>query len=156
MATAPDLGDIAPDFTLQGWHNGQTSTFALSRQRGRCLILALYPRDSSFVCVKQMCNYNAGYSALGNVGADIWGLSVGDLESHRTFAEESHLAFPLLVDPERSVIGQYGGFGPLGLKRSTFVIDGDGRVAWKHVSNTGLGWRDADQLAAILAGLTKP
>ncbi len=154
MALAPAPGDYAPDFTLQGWHDGKIGTFSLSQQRGRSLILALYPHDSSAVCSRQLCNYNAGYGALRNVNADVWGLSVGDIQSHRSFAEESGLSFPLLVDPERVVIEQYGGFGPLRVKRSTFVIDGKGRVAWKHVSNTGLGWRDTGQLADVISRLT--
>lgn len=147
-------GDPAPELDLPGWHDGRERRFRLSEQRGAPVVLAFYPGDGTPVCTRQLCSYSAGLDELTATGAQVWGVSAQDVASHRRFAEERGLRLPLLADVDRTAIAAYGVGGPLGLvKRSVFVVDAAGRIAWAHVSTLGLTYRDTDQLTAVLRRL---
>ena len=147
-------GDPAPDVDLPGWHDGAEHRFRLSDQLGRPVVLAFYPGDDTPVCTKQLCSYSDGLDELSATGAQVWGVSAQDLASHRRFAEKRGLRLPLLADVDKRVMKAYGVAGPLGMvRRSVFVVDARGRVAWSHVSTVGLTYRDTDELAAVLLRL---
>jgi thioredoxin-dependent peroxiredoxin len=154
MALRP--GDPAPDLDLPGWHDGAERRFRLSEHRGAPVVLAFYPGDETPVCTRQLCAYSDDLDRLTTTGAQVWGISAQDLASHRRFAEKRGLRLPLLADVERTAIRAYGVNGPLGhVKRSVFVVDGEGRLAWSHVSTLGLTYRDSDELAAVLERLDR-
>jgi thioredoxin-dependent peroxiredoxin len=155
MASAPRPGDRAPEIDLPGWHDGAEHRFRLSEHRGRPVVLAFYPGDDTPVCTRQLCSYSDGLDVLTATGAQVWGISPQDVGSHRRFAERRGLRLPLLADTGRTAIGAYGVGGLLGVKRSVFVVDADGAVAWAHVAPVGLTYRDTDELAAVLAGLDR-
>lgn len=147
-------GDRAPDLDLPGWHAGEERRFRLSEHRGAPVVLAFYPGDDTPVCTKQLCSYSDGLDVLTGTGAQVWGVSAQDLASHRRFAERRGLRLPLLADVDRKAIRAYGVNGPLGhVKRSVFVVDADGRIAWSHVSTVGLSYRDTDEIAEVLRSL---
>ena len=147
-------GDPAPDIDLPGWHEGAERRFRLSDHRGAPVVLAFYPGDDTPVCTKQLCSYSDGLDLLTATGAQVWGISAQDVDSHRRFAEKRGLRLPLLADVDKQAIAAYGVNGPLGLvKRSVFVVDAEGRIAWAHVATVGLTYRDTDELAAVLADL---
>ena len=85
----------------------------------------------------------------------MWGISTQDLDSHARFAAKRGLTFPLLADTDKAVVAAYGVNGPLGTRRSVFVVDADGVVRWRHVAAVGLTYRDAGEIAGVLAGLTR-
>jgi peroxiredoxin Q/BCP len=147
-------GDPAPEIDLPGWHDGQERRFRLSEHRGSPVVLAFYPGDETPVCTRQLCAYSDGLDELTSTGAQVWGISTQDVESHRRFAERRGLRLPLLADVDRAAVRAYGVGRPFGLvKRSVFVVDAAGTVAWSHVSTVGLTYRDTGELAEVLATL---
>ncbi len=146
-------GDPAPEIDLPGWHDGEERRFRLSEHRGRPVVLAFYPGDETPVCTRQLCSYSDGLDELTATGAQVWGVSAQDVDSHRRFAEKRGLRLPLLADTDRQAVEAYGVGGLLGVKRSVFVVDADGRLAWVHVATLGLTYRGTEELTAVLADL---
>lgn len=153
MAHTPEVGDLAPHFALPGWHDGSEQVFALSAGLGHPVVLAFYPGDDTMTCTKQLCSYSDNLSDLTGLGAEVWGISAQDIASHAAFATKRGLKLPLLADTDLTVAKAYGVFGLLGVKRAVFVVDADGRVAWRHVSAVGLTYRSTEEIAAVIAGL---
>ena len=154
MSTA-DVGQPAPDFTLPGTAPATgDADFTLSAARGKPVVLAFYPGDETPVCTKQLCSYQTDLDVLADLDAELWGISSQDLDSHRRFQANRSLTFPLLSDVDNEVFKAYG-LGSLLNRRAVFVIDADGRIAWKHVSTTGLTYRKTDEIAAALRALPK-
>jgi peroxiredoxin Q/BCP len=158
LATTPAPGDIAPDFTLPGTVPGADDRdYALSAERGRPVVLAFYPGDETPVCTKQLCSYQNDIDVLAGLGLDaqLWGISSQGIESHRLFQANRSLGFPLLADVDNAVFKAYG-LGSLLNRRAVFVIDADGKVAWRHVSMTGLTYQKLGTIAEVLRGLPAP
>jgi peroxiredoxin Q/BCP len=150
-----DVGAEAPDFTLPGTAPATgDADFTLSAARGRPVVLAFYPGDETPVCTKQLCSYQTDLDVLADLDAELWGISSQDLDSHRRFQANRSLTFPLLSDVDNEVFKAYG-LGSLLNRRAVFVIDAEGRIAWKHVSTTGLTYRKTDEIAAALRALPK-
>ncbi len=150
----PEPGSPAPEVDLPAWVDGAPGRLRLSEQRGAPVVLAFYPGDDTPVCTRQLCSYQDDLGVLRGLGAQVWGISSQDLASHERFAQKRGLTFPLLADTERAVQRAYGVVGPFGLtKRSVFVVDATGTVAWRHVSTVGLTYQDVDTLAGVLSGL---
>jgi peroxiredoxin Q/BCP len=129
----PAPGDLAPDF------EGRTQsgeTLRLSDLRGRPVALFVYPKDDTPGCTRQACNLRDHTAALEAAGVAVVGLSPDDEAAHARFAGKYALPFPLVADPEKTILGAYGVWGEktlygrlfLGVKRTTFLIGPDGRV----------------------------
>ncbi|HUX69811.1 MAG TPA: peroxiredoxin [Cellulomonadaceae bacterium] len=153
MSRPPAVGDIAPDFTLPAWTTDGETTATLSAQRGKAVVLAFYPADNTPGCTRQLCSYRDDLDLLADLDVVLWGISTQDTASHRAFAEKRRLPFPLLADTDKSVVKAYGVNGPLMTKRSVFVIDPKGRVAWSHVSTLGLTHQKLDSIADVVRRL---
>jgi peroxiredoxin Q/BCP len=132
----PDVGQPAPLF------EGQTQrgeTIRLADYRGRKVALYFYPKDDTPGCTKQACSLRDGYQDLLDADIAVIGVSPDAVASHAQFAEKYALPFPLLADPERVVLEQYGAWGRrnrygrifMGVKRTTFLIDEDGII--RHI-----------------------
>lgn len=142
------VGDVAPEFTLQG--TGDKS-YSLSSFRGQPVVLVFYPGDDTPVCTKQLNSYNNELSAFESVGAQVLAISAQDLASHEQFASKHGFQFPLLSDTDKTVAGLYGTVGPLGFpRRSVFVIDGQGVVRYAHRAIAGLTFRPVEELVAAV------
>jgi len=156
MANGPDVGTLAPEFTLPGTSPSTgDQEFTLSTARGRPLVLAFYPGDETPVCTRQLCSYQSDLEVLTGLHAQLWGISSQGLDSHRKFAEHRGLSFPLLSDTDNQVFKAYG-LGSLLNRRAVFVIDAAGTIVWRHVSTTGLTYQKTDQIAVVLRGLPQP
>ena len=161
MASTPGIGADAPDFTLPGTNpaSGDTAAerrdFTLSAERGHPVVLAFYPGDETPVCTKQLCSYQSDLATLQGLDATLWGISSQGLDSHEKFQAHRGLSFPLLSDTENDIFKRYG-LGSLFNRRAVFVIDANGKIAWKHVSTTGLTFQKTDQIAAELRKLEAP
>lgn len=154
MARTPELGSPAPDLDLPAWTADGPARLRLSEQRGAPVVLAFYPGDDTAVCTKQLCSYQDDLQVLRGLGAQVWGISSQDVESHRRFAEKRGLSFPLLADIDKVAQRAYGVLGPFGMtKRSVFVVDAAGLLAWSHVSTVGLRYQDVETLAGVLRAL---
>jgi thioredoxin-dependent peroxiredoxin len=158
VAKTPDTGQLSPDFTLPGIEltGGavRQQEYTLSGQRGKPIVLAFYPGDNTTVCTRQLCSYTSGLENFTGFGASVWAISPQGLASHEKFARQYDLAFPLLADEGLTVARQYGiTLGGAGVRRSVFVIDGDGVLRWKHVTLVGLTFPSAETIAAQLSSL---
>jgi peroxiredoxin Q/BCP len=126
-------GDPAPDFDLS---DSTGKRWRLSDLRGRQVILFFYPADDTPGCTAQACDFRDSHHDLQAAGYLVLGVSPQGADSHRAFAEKYSLNFPLLIDEDHSVAERYGVWGEnkfyknvfLGTKRSTFIIDQEGRL----------------------------
>ena len=150
MASAPQVGDPAPDFTLEG----TGGTFRLSDHRGQRVVLLFYPGDETAVCTKQFCSYRDRADDTSALDAVVVGLSDQDLDSHEAFSAHHGLTVPLLADVGREVAAAYGVSAPvLGTRRAAFIVDEDGIVRYRMVHTLGLDFQNVDDLAEALDSL---
>jgi len=145
-----NVGDHAPDFETVD-QDGTPQRLSDVLTSGP-VILYFYPADFSPLCTAQACAVRDTSSALASASIRILGISPQSRESHRRFAERYDLAFPLLSDTDKTIIRAYGVDGPLGIgvRRATFLIGQDGRVARRVVSDLFLGSHKA-----FIAGVLK-
>jgi len=146
-------GEPAPDFELA---SDSGERVRLSDLGGRTVVLYFYPRDDTPGCTKQARGLRDVYGELQERGAIVLGVSPDTEASHVKFREKYGLPFPLLADPDHHVAELYGvwveknmyGKKSMGIKRSTFVIDGEGNVA-----RAMLGVKPDDHADKVLAAL---
>ncbi|XVQ88049.1 thioredoxin-dependent thiol peroxidase [Microbispora siamensis] len=137
-------GDAAPDFTLTDADDNEVS---LESFRGKRVILYFYPAAMTPGCTKQACDFRDNLGALTEQGFVVLGVSKDKPAKLRQFRERDALTFPLLSDTGLDVHKAYGAYGEktnygktvMGVIRSTFVIDPDGKVekALYNVKATG-------------------
>jgi peroxiredoxin Q/BCP len=126
-------GKPAPDFELT---SDKGERVKLSDFRGKPVVLYFYPKDNTPGCTKQACGIRDEYSEFQKRDAVVLGVSPDTEESHVKFRDKHKLPFTLLTDPEHEVAEAYGVWGEkkfagktyMGITRSTFVIDAEGKV----------------------------
>jgi peroxiredoxin len=144
VSAEPQVGDLAPDFSLPGTGGG---TFSLAEQRGKPVVLAFYPGDDTPVCTLQLKSYSADLAQFTELGSTLWAISPQSVASHDEFSERQSLDFPLLADEGKATFRAYGCLGPLGFpRRSVFVIDRDGVVRYCHRAGAGLTFKKTAEL----------
>jgi thioredoxin-dependent peroxiredoxin len=127
-------GQEAPDFELTSDAGEQVK---LSQFRGKPVVLYFYPKDDTPGCTAQACGIRDSYDDFEERGAVVLGVSPDEESSHVKFKQKYGLPFTLLADPEHEVSELYGVWGEkkymgrtyMGVERSTFLIDPDGRIA---------------------------
>ena len=153
MSDMPQRGDAAPDFA----GTDQTgATVRLADFAGRPLALYFYPKDDTPGCTKQACNLRDHTGELEAAGVAVVGVSADDAASHEAFAAKYDLPFPLLADPDHTILDAYGTWGEknlygrtsVGIKRTTFLIGADGTVL--HVFKRPKTDRHAEEILAKL------
>lgn len=154
--TTPVIGQPAPDFTLPGisLHEGEPvkAHFTLSERLGSTVVLAFYPADNSPGCTAQLCSYQDEMDAFRELGAEVWGISRQNTGSHEKFARGKRLGFPLLSDEKGDVVNAYGvSLLGLSVRRSIFIVNPQGRIAWKHVALVGATFQSAATITKELA-----
>ena len=132
--TLPEVGQMAPDFTLRG-PGGQVVTLAEFRGR-KNVVLVFFPLAFSPVCSHQLPLVQQQLPSFQSLGAAVFGVSVDSHWSNTAFAHKLGLAFPLLSDFKRGASADYGVLDPERMYsgRALFVIDREGRVAFREVS----------------------
>jgi peroxiredoxin Q/BCP len=150
-AAAPNvaLGRPAPEFELPD-QSGQLHS--LEDYRDRWVVLYFYPKDQTPGCTTEACEFRDNIFAFRDLNAQILGVSLDDVESHKKFADKYELPFPLLADPEGTTADAYGVktrmFGMKVARRQTFLIDPDGNIA-KHYESVKPATHSAEVLADL-------
>ena len=139
-----EAGKKAPAFTLTADDGAKVR---LSELKGSPVVLYFYPKDDTPGCTRQACAFRDQQKQLKKQGVVVLGVSPDTVESHVKFREKYDLNFPLLADADHKVAEKYGawreknmyGKKSMGIQRSTFLIDADGKVAklWKRVKVDG-------------------
>lgn len=127
-------GDNAPDFTLT---DDTGKPVRLSDFRGKTVVLYAYPRAMTPGCTTQACDFRDSFDALTAAGVVVIGISPDKPASLAKFRDRDGLTFPLVSDPDKEVLSEYGFFGEkknygkvfMGVIRSTVVIDPEGKVS---------------------------
>jgi peroxiredoxin Q/BCP len=137
-------GDAAPDFTLPVDGGG---TLTLSALRGRKVVLYFYPKDDTPGCTKEACAFRDAFPDFSRGSAEVIGVSRDSAERHDRFKAKYELPFRLASDEDGKVCEAYGVWGEkslygrkfFGIERTTFLIDGNGRVekVWRKVKVDG-------------------
>lgn len=148
-----EAGQKASAFTLTA---DDGTKVRLADLKGSPVVLYFYPRDDTPGCTREACSFRDQRAELKKLGAQVLGISTDSVESHGKFRDKYALNFPLLADPDHKVAEKYGawreknmyGKKSMGIQRSTFLIDSDGKVAkvWKAVKVDG---HDAKVIAAL-------
>ena len=139
-----DQGDAAPDFSLPA-SGGRT--VSLAAMRGRPFLLYFYPKADTSGCTKEACAFQEALPQLGKLGLEVVGMSPDPMKPIEKFAAKYNLTFPLASDEGKAAAEAYGvwveksmyGRKYMGIERSSFLIDGTGKVAraWRKVKVEG-------------------
>lgn len=129
-----NIGDPAPEFELP---DAEGHPIKLQDLKGKWVVLYFYPRDNTPGCTKEACGFRDAYSEYEGSDVVVLGVSTDDAKSHTKFATKYDLPFPLLVDEGGAIASEYGSYGLkkfmgkeyMGISRSTFIIDPDGKLA---------------------------
>lgn len=139
-----DISDIAPDFTLPRDGGGAVT---LSSLRPAPVVVYFYPRDDTSGCTRQALAFTAQKADFDAAGTVVLGISKDSVAKHDKFRDKHDLGIALLSDEGSDVCERYGVWAQksmygktfMGIERSTFLIDGDGRIArvWRKVKVPG-------------------
>jgi thioredoxin-dependent peroxiredoxin len=139
-----EAGTKAPEFTLPDQDGTPVS---LEDFKGQRVLLYFYPADDTPGCTREACQFNDNLAGFQAAGVPVIGISRDDAASHQRFRNKYGLRFPLLTDADHAVMDAWGAWGEktsygrtsVGVLRSTFLLDEDGRVerAWHNVKADG-------------------
>lgn len=140
-----EAGDKAPEFEVEGVDGPiRSADFA-----GKPYVVYFYPKDDTSGCTKEAQDFSALAADFAQLGLTVLGISKDSVASHRKFIAKYGLSIPLGCDPEGAVIERFGswveksmyGRQYMGIDRSTFLVDKDGKVArvWRKVKTNGHG-----------------
>ena len=151
----PQISEPAPDFTLPATGDQNVT---LSVLRPSCVVLYFYPRDDTTGCTRESIGFSELAEDFKALGACVFGISKDSLKKHEKFATKHDLLVPLLSDEHGRVCEDYGvwkeknmyGKTYMGIERTTFLIDGKGRISliWPKVKVPG---HAAEVLEAVRA-----
>ena len=152
------VGQAAPGFQAPA---SDGKTYSLDGLKGQVVVIYFYPKDDTPGCTTEAKGFQSAGASFAAAGAVVLGVSRDDLESHKEFAGEYGLTFPLLIDPDDTLHDAYGawkqgsiwGRTALGVNRSTIVIDREGivRKVWRSVEPTG----HAEEVLAFVKSLAR-
>ncbi|WP_126970185.1 redoxin domain-containing protein [Gynurincola endophyticus] len=149
-----EIGQVAPDFSL---YDSDKNKVSLKDFAGKKLVILFFPQAFTGVCTTELCNVRDNISLYNNVNAAVVGVSVDSIFTLAKFKEEQKLNFPLLSDFNKEVSAAYGAlydtfvFDMKGVsKRSAFVIDENGKIAYAEVLESAGDLPDFDAIKAAL------
>lgn len=157
-AKVPEVGSKAPDFTLP---DPGLNMKSLQDFRGKKVVLAFFPAAMSPVCTKEMCSFRDSFAELSQAGAQVVAVSIDGPFANKQFTEMHGLNFPVLSDYARDAVRKYGVVMPDLLhvkqynaaKRSVFVIDPNGTVKYKWVSDNPLIEPNYDEIRQVIKSI---
>jgi peroxiredoxin (alkyl hydroperoxide reductase subunit C) len=155
------VGKHAPDFTLEGYHNGEFTTTSLVSLRGKWVMLLFYPLDFTFVCPTEVLAFSADAAAFKDRNCELFGVSVDSKFTHKAWVDADHatgglggsLNYPLLSDLTKHTARDYGVLleeGGVAL-RGLFLIDPDGVVVHETTNFLPVGRSSKEALRTLKA-----
>lgn len=150
-------GDKAPDFSLK---TDKGETVSLNQFRGKsAVVVYFYPRDNTPGCTREACSFRDSIAQFQKAAVAVLGVSCDSVESHLKFKQSYGLPFLLLSDDDRKVSTAYGvykeknmyGRKVMGIERTTYVIDKQGKIA--HVFNKVKVDGHVDQVLKVIESL---
>jgi thioredoxin-dependent peroxiredoxin len=155
----PTAGDLAPEVALPDEHG---AVHRLADRRGSWTVVYFYPEDDTPGCTTEACQFRDLHEDIGGLDAEIWGVSPDGAGRHAAFRAKFGLPFTLLSDEDHAVAEAWGAWGEkvnygrryMGIIRSSFLVDPDGRVAvaWPKVRADGHAAQVLEALRAAAAG----
>lgn len=150
---APQVGTMAPDFTLSSQEGKQLS---LQDYRGKWVVLYFYPKDMTPGCTVEAHNFQRDQDQFAARNAVVLGVSVDSVDSHKKFCSKEGLNFKLLADTTHNVTREYGSLINLGVAqiaaRHTFLIDPQGKI--KRVYTQVDPRKHSEEIRSALDALT--
>ena len=151
--TRLNVGDTAPAFALA---DATGNTVSLSDYAGQRVLVYFYPRANTPGCTKEACDFRDSLAELNVLNIAVVGISPDKPEALAKFRDDHDLNFPLLSDPDKSVMTAYGAFGEKknygkvvqGVIRSTFLVEPDGTIGQTHYNVKATG-----HVARVMKGL---
>ena len=126
--------------------NGVENEYSLADFKGKRVILYFYPKDNTYVCTQEACDFRDSMNRLNSI-AEVIGVSPNDIKSHKKFQEKQSLNFILLSDTEQQLSNEFNvwveksmyGRKYMGIERSTFILDENGNIIkeWRKVKVNG-------------------
>lgn len=140
----PQAGDLAPEVALP---DDTGTVHDLAERRGGWTIVYFYPKDDTPGCTTEACGFRDVHDQIEGLDAQVWGISPDGSGSHAAFQAKFGLPFTLLSDEDHAAAGRWGAWGEkqsygkttIGMIRSSFLVDPDGRIAaaWPRVRADG-------------------
>lgn len=148
-----NVGDTAPAFALA---DDAGNTVSLADYAGQRVLVYFYPRANTPGCTKEACDFRDSLEQLNDLNISVVGISPDKPEALAKFRVDHELNFPLLSDPDKSVMTAYGAFGEKknygkvvqGVIRSTFLVEPDGTIGQTHYNVKATG-----HVARVMKGL---
>jgi len=127
---APEVGDMAPNFQLEGFNKNIKSKkiWELNDFQGKWLIVYFYPKDFTAGCTLEAKGFSELKKDFSKYNAEIVGISADNNDSHESFCSEKSINYTLLSDPDGIISDKYGSWIPPFSDRNTFLIDTEGNI----------------------------
>lgn len=149
-----DVGQPAPDFTLTDTANNEVK---LSDFRGKPVVLAFFPKAFTGTCERQLSEHQHRLSEFQALGAQVVAISTDQGPAQKAFAANCGVTgYPILSDFRHQAVRAYGIFretGGLPNERATFIVDKDGKLAYKFIEPAPGNWQGIDPELAELRKL---
>ena len=137
---AVEVGDKAPNVSGTGY---DLKKISLSDFSGKNIVLAFVPGAFTGVCTKEICTLQDAVTNLSNLDAEVIGVSVDAPFSNKAWADQNKVTFPILSDYSREMVNAFGCYhedfagmgGYTAAKRSVFIIDKEGVIRYKWISD---------------------
>ena len=133
---APEVGDIAPSFHLEGINKNIKSKkiWDSNELKGKWVVLYFYPKDFSAGCTLEAKGFSKLKKDFSKYNAEIIGISADKEETHESFCSDQSINYTLLSDPNGTISEKYGSWIPPYSDRNTFLISPKGEIVFRWIS----------------------
>ncbi len=155
---AVEVGQAAPDFSL---YDTERQKRSLSEFKGKNVVLAFFPGAFTGVCTAEMCTLRDRIDQYNSMNAQVIGITVDPPFSQKVWIDQNNVTYPFLSDFNREVVNKYDVALPnmgtmegyVAAKRAVFVLDKEGIIRYKWVSDSPANEPDYDEVKKAVAQL---